>query len=62
MQAFMCTVCGYLYDDETAEKNLEGVTIEFRNLDPEWTCPVCGVQQDLFEPFDSSRIIDKPVE
>lgn len=62
MQAFVCTVCGYLYDNETAEKNLEGVSIEFRNLDTEWTCPVCGMQQDLFEPFDSDRIRDRSTE
>jgi rubredoxin len=62
MQAFVCHVCGYLYDDETADKNVEGVGIPFPELDPEWTCPVCGVGADMFLPFDSNRPPDLPTK
>lgn len=55
MKAFICKVCGYLYDEETAEKNIEGKVIPFEELNPEWVCPVCGVGQDLFEETYSSR-------
>jgi len=59
-KAYVCTVCGYLYDDETAEKTLEGKLIPFEELDADWSCPVCGVQEDLFLPFDSNRPPDIP--
>ena len=59
MQAYICTVCGYLYDEQSAEKTIEGVIVSFEDIDPEWTCPVCGVTQDLFEPTQSSRVPDK---
>jgi rubredoxin-NAD+ reductase len=61
MKAYMCSVCGYLYDDETAEKNLEGNPIPFEELDDTWECPVCGVKPMLFVPFDSDRTPDVPV-
>lgn len=62
MQAYMCTVCGYLYDEETAEKNLEGVPLDFLDLDIDWVCPVCGVKPDLFEPTESDRTPDEQDE
>lgn len=58
MQAYMCTVCGYLYDVQSAEKDPEGNLIAFENLDPEWTCPVCGVPEELFLPSESDRVPD----
>ena len=62
MQAYYCTVCGYLYDDETADKNVEGNPVIFEELDSEWRCPVCDVQAALFQPLDSNRTPDVPAE
>lgn len=62
MNAYVCSVCGYLYDIETAERNVENNPISFEELDDSWRCPVCDVEQDLFKPFDSSRVPDVPVE
>ena len=35
MQAYLCTVCDYLYDDESADKSQDGLTISFEDLDEE---------------------------
>lgn len=58
MQAYLCSVCGYLYDEQSAEKTLEDTKIDFLDLDLDWICPVCGVKPDLFEPVDSDRVPD----
>jgi len=62
MNAYVCSVCGYLYDEETAEKNIENTAIPFEELDDTWTCPVCGVEQSLFKRFDSNRMPDVPTD
>jgi rubredoxin len=60
MTAYLCTACGYLYDDETAEKNKEDRPIPFEELDETWQCPNCGVRANEFEPVDSDRTPDAP--
>ena len=42
MKKYVCTACGYVYDESA-----EGV--KFDDLDADWVCPVCGVGQDLFD-------------
>lgn len=46
MEKFQCTVCGYIYDP--AEN--EGVT--FEQLPDDYTCPLCHVGKDMFEPYE----------
>lgn len=36
---WVCTVCGYVYDEE----------IPFEELPDDWVCPLCGVDKTLFE-------------
>lgn len=36
---WVCTVCGYIYDEETP----------FEDLPEDWLCPLCGVGKDMFE-------------
>ncbi|MFH1253869.1 MAG: rubredoxin [bacterium] len=62
MKAYICKVCGYLYDEESAEKGIENKIIPFENLDTEWVCPACGANQELFEETDSNRPPDVPVK
>ena len=56
MEKYICSVCGFLYDEETAERNPEGQLIPFQDLKSsdtsEWSCPNCGVNIDLFVPAD----------
>ncbi len=62
MQAYVCTVCGYLYDNESADKNHEDISMPFEKLDDEWQCPNCGVRANQFKPVDSDRTSDIPKE
>lgn len=62
MDAYLCTVCGFLYDEESAEKTPEGQLIPLKELDFEWGCPVCGGKGDTFEKTTSTRTKDVPVE
>lgn len=59
MDAYICTVCGYLYDKESAKKTVEEKLLSFTELDDEWTCPICNVSKDLFKLTDSDRIQDQ---
>lgn len=36
---WVCTVCGYVYDEETP----------FEELPEDWLCPLCGVDKSFFE-------------
>ncbi len=61
MQAYICTVCGYVYDGQSADHDIEDKLIPFENLDPDWQCPVCGVRLELFKPFNEERLPDVSV-
>jgi rubredoxin len=61
MQAHICTVCGFVYDLQSADRDVEGNLIQFDTLDPDWQCPVCGVRLDLFKPIESENFPDVPV-
>ena len=41
MNKYVCTVCGYIYDDEKE-------AIKFEDLPDNWLCPVCGSPKSLF--------------
>ncbi len=60
IKPYICSVCGYLYDEQSAEKNIEGVNTPFEELPTDWICPNCGVKPDLFNPSDSDRVPDMP--
>ncbi len=42
MAKYVCTVCQWVYDEEA-----EGV--KFEDLADDYTCPICGVEKDMFE-------------
>ncbi len=39
---YVCTVCGYVYDEETEGK-------KFEELPDDYECPLCSVGKDMFE-------------
>lgn len=51
MEAWQCTVCGYVYRPEEGDPS-RGVPAgtPFRELPPSWVCPQCGAGQEFFEP------------
>lgn len=46
---YVCTVCGYEYDEEQGDTE-SGVVAgtEFSALPDGWTCPLCGVGKEHF--------------
>jgi rubredoxin len=50
MQKYRCTVCGYIYDPQTADPD-NGIKpgTAFEDLPDSWVCPECGVGKDMFE-------------
>jgi rubredoxin len=50
MDKWVCTVCGYVYDE--AEGDADGGIApgtKFEDIPDDWVCPVCGVGKDQFE-------------
>ncbi|MCL1974919.1 MAG: rubredoxin [Firmicutes bacterium] len=43
MKNFVCSVCGYVYEQEQNEN------IPFEQLPDDWCCPLCGVGKEDFE-------------
>ena len=41
---YVCKICGWVYDPA------EHDNVSFEDLPEDWTCPVCGVGKDDFEP------------
>ncbi|MFH1644285.1 MAG: rubredoxin [bacterium] len=56
--AYMCSVCGYLYDTESAQRDLENKIVPFQDLPTDFLCPNCGVRRELFVPVYSDRTPD----
>lgn len=56
MTPFKCTVCGYEYKPEEGDpaRNVAKNT-SFADLPADWTCPLCGVGKDKFEPLGTER-------
>lgn len=50
MDKYVCTVCGYVYDQEKGDPDggIEPGT-KFEDIPDDWVCPVCGVSKDMFE-------------
>ncbi len=50
---WVCTVCGYEYDEELGDvdNGIEPDT-KFEDLPEDFECPLCGVGKDLFEKVE----------
>ncbi len=44
---YVCKICGYKYDESKEQTT-------FAQLPDDWTCPVCGVKKNMFEPLAES--------
>jgi len=53
MQKWICTVCDYIYDPEAGDPD-NGVDpgTAWDDLPDDWVCPDCGVEKDMFEPYE----------
>lgn len=50
---YICTVCSYIYDPEVGDPD-GGIDpgTAFEDLPDDWTCPECGVEKEMFEPYE----------
>ena len=53
LKKYICTVCEYIYDPEQGdpESGIEPGTA-FEDIPDDWTCPLCGVGKEDFEPYE----------
>lgn len=51
MKTYICTICGYVYDESVGvpEQGIAPGT-KFEDLPEDFTCPDCGAPKSLFEP------------
>ncbi len=53
MAKYVCTVCGYVYDEALGDPDNEiAAGTPFEDLPEDFECPVCGVGKDEFEKED----------
>ncbi len=57
MARWKCSVCGYIYDETTADPKA-GIPAgtPFENLPDTWTCPVCGAGKEAFDKLPAEDI------
>ena len=48
---YVCTCCGYVYDEDEGAPEL-GIApgTKFEDLPDSFACPLCGVGKDMFQP------------
>jgi rubredoxin len=53
MRAYICDVCGWVYDPEEGlpEDGIKPGT-KFKDLPSDFTCPECGAGKDEFSPLE----------
>ena len=56
MQKYICSVCGYVYDEEIGivEAGIERNT-KWEELPDDWVCPICGATKSEFEIQDKKE-------
>ena len=50
MEKYVCSVCGYIYDEAQGISE-EGIApgTKWEDLPDDWVCPLCGVSKEEFE-------------
>ncbi|NLX83251.1 MAG: rubredoxin [Clostridiales bacterium] len=50
MRKYVCSVCGYDYDEKDGDKS-QGIApgTRFLDLPEDWVCPICGADKSMFE-------------
>ena len=49
MSKYVCSICGYIYDEEKENRKMG-------ELGDSWSCPMCGVQKSLFDELVVEKI------
>ena len=50
MKKYVCSVCGYIYDEAAGDPD-NGIApgTPFEEIPESWVCPLCGVGKENFE-------------
>ena len=50
MAKYVCTLCGYVYDEEAGAPDY-GIApgTKWSDVDEDFVCPMCGAAKDMFE-------------
>ena len=50
MKRYVCSVCGYVYDEEAGDPD-NGIApgTKWEDLPEDWVCPLCGAGKENFE-------------
>ena len=53
MKKYECSVCHWVYDPQVGDPD-NGIApgTPFEQIPEDWTCPLCGVSKDDFEPVE----------
>ena len=53
MKKYECTVCHWVYDPQVGDPD-NGVEpgTSFEQIPDDWSCPLCGVSKEEFEPVE----------
>ena len=55
MKTWVCTVCGWIYDEEKGDSEYDlAPGVAFADLPEDFVCPLCGVGKDMFEEQQDS--------
>jgi rubredoxin len=50
MKTWVCTVCGWIYDEAQGDSEYDlAPGVAFADLPEDFVCPLCGVGKDMFE-------------
>lgn len=50
MKKYVCTVCGYIYDEAAGDPdNVIAPGTAWEDVPEDFVCPLCGVGKDQFE-------------
>ncbi len=57
MARWVCTVCGYIYDEVKGEPSTDTPPgTAFSDLPDSWTCPVCGAEKSAFRRMEEKDV------
>ena len=53
MKKYECSVCHWVYDPQVGDPD-NGVAVgtPFEQIPEDWTCPLCGVSKEDFDPVE----------
>lgn len=59
---FLCRACGMIYNERDGDPD-SGIVpgTRFEDIPEDWTCPICGVRKQDFEPYTRASASDRPV-